>query len=325
MLPIILGITAAAAILVGTIYSIVKAYNEDADAAKEAKEQAEAAAEAATQVTEEYEKLANAFEKYDKGIKQLKDLTAGTEEYNEALKSANEAAMELIEADNSLAKYATKKNGLITFVKDDGTEFTQDELLASSKTKMNSAKAASSLAQANANRAQQKLDYTNFLRDVDLDIDEQALKNAIATTAVSLGTLGFGTPAALNAGKQSMQNTLSTDDLSVIIDQLIADGGEEVFALGKVEESLNKLSGLTDEEKRTLLEHSDKLKDLTTATIDLNATNKLLLQQSLENSLENNKDYAGLTDEQKAAVSARYGEGLTEDVEERLRKEAEKK
>lgn len=323
-LPMILGIAAAAAVLVGVIYSIVKAYNEDADAAKEAKEQAEAAAEAATQATEEYEKLANAFEKYDKGIKQLKDLTAGTEEYNEALKSANEAAMELIEADNSLAKYATKKNGLITFVKDDGTEFTQDELLASSKTKMNSAKAASSLAQANANRAQQKLDYTNFLRDVDLDIDEQALKNAIATTAVSLGTLGLGTPAALNAGKQSMQNTLSTDDLSVIIDQLIADGGEEVFALGKVEESLNKLSGLTDEEKRTLLEHSDKLKDLTTATIDLNATNKLLLQQSLENSLENNKDYAGLTDEQKAAVSARYGEGLTEDVEERLRKEAEK-
>ena len=324
VLPIILGITAAAAVLVGVIYSIVKAYNEDADAAKEAKEQAEAAAEAATQATEEYEKLANAFEKYDKGIKQLKDLTAGTEEYNEALKSANEAAMELIEADNSLAKYATKKNGLITFVKDDGTEFTQDELLASSKTKMNSAKAASSLAQANANRAQQKLDYTNFLRDVDLDIDEQALKNALATTAISLGTLGLGMPAALGAGKQSMQNTLSTDDLSVIIDQLIADGGEEVFALGKVEESLNKLSGLTDEEKRTLLEHSDKLKDLTTATIDLNATNKLLLQQSLENSLENNKDYAGLTDEQKAAVSARYGEGLTEDIEEKLRKEAEK-
>lgn len=324
VLPIILGITAAAAVLVGVIYSIVKAYNEDADAAKEAKEQAEAAAEAATQATEEYEKLANAFEKYDKGIKQLKDLTAGTEEYNEALKSANEAAMELIEADNSLAKYATKKNGIITFEKEDGTEFTQDELLAASKTKMNSAKAASSLAQANANRAQQKLDYTNFLRDVDLDIDEQALKNALATTAISLGTLGLGMPAALGAGKQSMQNTLSTDDLSVIIDQLIADGGEEVFALGKVEESLNKLSGLTDEEKRTLLEHSDKLKDLTTATIDLNATNKLLLQQSLENSLENNKDYAGLTDEQKAAVSARYGEGLTEDVEERLRKEAEK-
>lgn len=325
VLPIILGITAAAAVLVGVIYSIVKAYNEDADAAKEAKEQAEAAAEAATQATEEYEKLANAFEKYDKGIKQLKDLTAGTEEYNEALKSANEAAMELIEADNSLAKYATKKNGIITFEKEDGTEFTQDELLAVSKTKMNSAKAASSLAQANANRAQQKLDYTNFLRDVDLDIDEQALKNALATTAISLGTLGLGMPAALGSGKQSMQNTLSTDDLSVIIDQLIADGGEEVFALGKVEESLNKLSGLTDEEKRTLLEHSDKLKDLTTATIDLNATNKLLLQQSLENSLENNKDYAGLTDEQKAAVSARYGEGLTEDVEERLRKEAEKK
>lgn len=324
VLPIILGITAAAAVLVGVIYSIVKAYNEDADAAKEAKEQAEAAAEAATQATEEYEKLANAFEKYDKGIKQLKDLTAGTEEYNEALKSANEAAMELIEADNSLAKYATKKNGIITFEKEDGTEFTQDELLAASKTKMNSAKAASSLAQANANRAQQKLDYTNFLRDVDLDIDEQALKNALATTAISLGTLGLGMPDALGAGKQSMQNTLSTDDLSVIIDQLIADGGEEVFALGKVEESLNKLSGLTDEEKRTLLEHSDKLKDLTTATIDLNATNKLLLQQSLENSLENNKDYAGLTDEQKAAVSARYGEGLTEDVEERLRKEAEK-
>ena len=117
VLPIILGITAAAAVLVGVIYSIVKAYNEDADAAKEAKEQAEAAAEAATQATEEYEKLANAFEKYDKGIKQLKDLTAGTEEYNEALKSANEAAMELIEADNSLAKYATKKNGIITFEK----------------------------------------------------------------------------------------------------------------------------------------------------------------------------------------------------------------
>lgn len=325
VLPIILGITAAVAVLVGVIYSIVKAYNEDADAAKKAAEQAKNAAEAATQATEEYEKLASIFEKYDKGIKQLKDLTAGTEEYNEALKSANEAAMELIEADNSLAKYATKKNGIITFEKEDGTEFTQDELLAASKTKMNSAKAASSLAQSNANRAQQKLDYTNFLRDVDLDIDEQALKNAIATGVISVGTLGAGTPAALNAGKQSMQNTLSTDDLGVIIDQLIADGGEEVFALGKVEESLNKLSGLTDEEKRILLEHSDKLKDLTTATIDLNATNKLLLQQSLEDSLENNKEYAGLTDNQKAAVSARYGEGLTEDVEKELRKKAEEK
>lgn len=325
MLGPIALIVAGIAAVGGGIYALVKAYNADADAAKEAAEQATKTAEIASQATQEYENLANAFEKYDQGIKQLKELTIGTEEYRDALKSANDAAMELIEADNSLAKYATKKNGIITFEKEDGTTFTQDELLASSKTRMNSAKAASSLAQANANRAQQKSDYTNFLRDIDLDIDEQALKNAVIVTAASVGSLGLGVPAAWNAGMKSMQNTLSTDDLSVIIDQLIADGGEEVFALGKVEESLNKLSGLTDEQKKTLLEHSDELKKLTTATIDLNATNKLLLQQSLENSLENNKEYAGLTDDQKAAVSARYGEGLTEDVEKELRKKAEEK
>ncbi len=322
--PIALVVAGIAAVTTG-IYLMVKSYNKDADAAKEATEAAKNAAETATQATAEYEKLASLFDKYDKGVEQLKELTAGTKEYNEALKSANEAAMELIESDNSLAKYATKEKGVITFKKEDGTNFTKEELLSISNARANSTKAASSLAQVNANRAQQKSDYTNFLRDADLDIDKKALENALITTAVSLGTFGIGTSVALEKGTESMQNTLSTDELEIIIDQLIADGGEEVFALGKVEESLNKLSGLTNEEKQALLTHSDKLKELTTATIDLNATNQLLLQQSLENSLENNKDYAGLTDEQKAAVSARYGEGLTEDVEKRIRKEAEDK
>lgn len=160
ILPIILGVTAAIGALIGVVYLCVDAYNADAEAAKKAAEAAKEAAKAANEAKEAYEKLADSFGAYDEAIKKLEELTEGTEEYKEALKSANDQAMELIKANKNLAKYATRdEKGLITFENADAE-------IAAARAKASLAGSAANLSQATANEAQLKADTTETARGI---------------------------------------------------------------------------------------------------------------------------------------------------------------
>lgn len=54
-------------------------------------------AEAANEAKQSYENLLETINKYDTAVKSLNKLTVGTEAFNDALKSANNEARELIE------------------------------------------------------------------------------------------------------------------------------------------------------------------------------------------------------------------------------------
>ena len=70
------------------------------------------------------------------------------------------------------------------------------------------------------------------------------------------------------------------------------------------------------------MENDVALRELVKSTEELNATNQLLIQDSLRNSLEQDKDFSELNAIQKNAVAALYGEGLTDDKRKELEKTA---
>lgn len=102
----------AIGLIVGAMYALVKAYNADSDAAAEA-------AKAAKEATKEFEEtkknaddLKRSVSDYSTATNSLKKLKAGTEEYSEALKDANDKALALIESLKLYGQY-TYENGQI--------------------------------------------------------------------------------------------------------------------------------------------------------------------------------------------------------------------
>lgn len=179
---------AALALLAAGIYEIVKAYNADADAAKEAAEAVEHAKEAAQEAADAYNRLNEGLTNYQEGVDALKELTAGTEEYKEALDKANQAVMDLVKADASLAKYVKKRGELYVFEDEQGNDVTK-QLLDDAKDRMNGANAASNLAQIHANRTSLKSQRTNTLRQADLHRGDKAAMGAVigGTVGVAFG------------------------------------------------------------------------------------------------------------------------------------------
>lgn len=63
---------------------------------EQAKKAADKATAAADRAAESYENLVNAFEGLETGYDALKDLTRGTDEWNEAVKNINNSVLDLI-------------------------------------------------------------------------------------------------------------------------------------------------------------------------------------------------------------------------------------
>jgi hypothetical protein len=190
MLPILiitLAITAAILVLVATIWIIVSAvqalsdaYNKDAIAAEKAKAVAEALAESYKAIKQEYEDMVATMEEYKTARDALDNLTEGTREWYDAMREANEQAIELMNIYPELHKYATTDdNGLIT-ISDAGLDYVAQQKLKD----VNTAYSSSLMANAAASRAQNKADATQFQRDTFGDVAEKAAGHAIAQWAV---------------------------------------------------------------------------------------------------------------------------------------------
>ena len=314
----VLAVVAALALLIGGIALVVKAYNKDADAAKEAAEAAEHAKQAAEEATEAYNRLNEGMTKYKEGVEALKELTAGTEEYTEALDSANQAVMDLVKADSSLAKYVKKRGELYVFEDENGKDIT-DDLLKQSKARMNVANSAADIAQVHANQASLKSQRTNALREAGLHRGDKAAWGA----AIGSG-LGGGVGAAIGA-QVATTNSLTDDQLQQVLQSITDNYGT------LTRENLEGLKFLNDKEIDALMDNKASLENLAKTTEELNATNKLLLEQSMAESLETNSiitgaknaDGSSLSDKQKNAINALYSEGYTEEKEAEARKKLE--
>lgn len=122
----LLLIAAAAAVAGVAIYAIVKAYNAEADAAKEANARAEDAAKTYTELNTATQTLKSTISDYSKGIEELNKLTKGTEEYKTALEEANDKAKKLIETYKLYDQYTYKDGAII--INDQALKTAQNEL-----------------------------------------------------------------------------------------------------------------------------------------------------------------------------------------------------
>lgn len=99
------------------IYATVKAYNADADAAKEAAAGVEVLSKAYDDAKNAATELKNTINDWDSAVQSIDDLTEGTKEYADAIKTANDKAKELIESQGLFdrSKWYYDNKGIIQF------------------------------------------------------------------------------------------------------------------------------------------------------------------------------------------------------------------
>ena len=99
------------------IYALVKAYNADADAAKEAAAGVEVLSKAYNDAKNAATELKNTINDWDSAVQSIDDLTEGTKEYADAIKTANDKAKELIESQGLFdrSKWYYDDKGIIQF------------------------------------------------------------------------------------------------------------------------------------------------------------------------------------------------------------------
>lgn len=99
------------------IYATVKAYNTDADAAKEAAAGVEVLSKAYDDAKNAATELKNTINDWDSAVQSIDDLTEGTKEYADAIKTANDKAKELIESQGLFdrSKWYYDDKGIIQF------------------------------------------------------------------------------------------------------------------------------------------------------------------------------------------------------------------
>lgn len=115
--PYIALVAALVAALGVAIYATVKAYNADADAAKEAAAGVEVLSKAYDDAKNAATELKNTINDWDSAVQSIDDLTEGTKEYADAIKTANDKAKELIESQGLFdrSKWYYDDKGIIQF------------------------------------------------------------------------------------------------------------------------------------------------------------------------------------------------------------------
>ena len=189
MAPYLAG-AAAVAIVAGGIALAVEQYNRHNKVAKEAAEQAKEAATAFGAVQQAYTDFASKTDAYKDAKKGLSELTKGTEEYEDAILKANEAAMDLLNSYEGL-QYTINSDGLIVI---DETSLQQAKELQ--KEALKNAQTSSLLAQRNAKNKQIEADSVNFQRDKlrsnnNIDTNEE-IGNVLVGAGVGVGATALG-------------------------------------------------------------------------------------------------------------------------------------
>ena len=174
----VLGIAAA---VIGTVtiatYALVKAYNADADAAKEAAAATEELKSKHEELKSSYDELISSIEKYEDARNAIDDLAYGTTEWKTAIEETNKKAVELLNTYEDLT-YTRDKNGVIHLVNLDEVRQAKKEALELSNQITN----ANSIV---ANNAKLKSEQTNLSRNKNLK-DLQLNSNEIDKLANAL-------------------------------------------------------------------------------------------------------------------------------------------
>ena len=240
LLIITLALVAAMAVLAATIMGIVavakaisNAYNADAIAAENAANAAKGLAEAYDEAKTHCEQMIAAMDNYKSARDALSELTKGTQEYIDALQTANEAGLELINNTNGLKRGEDYewKNGELK-ISDAAMNRIKDEEEDSVK----SAKASSLMADARARQLAAKSNTTKLVRSDDVSIGGGALAGADAGGPIPvIGPIAGAIIGAVSASiGNGIDNAVEESRINELTD-LYREMGEEAFDAATLE------------------------------------------------------------------------------------------
>ena len=189
------------------IYATVKAYNADADAAKEAAAGVEVLSKAYDDAKNAATELKNTINDWDSAVQSIDDLTEGTKEYADAIKTANDKAKELIESQGLFdrSKWYYDDKGIIQFV--DGV---LEELQSQADARERQAENSLYTGQIYAGNANIKSERTNVKRSLIGDF--RALSDNELDAAMSI--LDTQEPLSLDEFETELKRVLPGLELS---------------------------------------------------------------------------------------------------------------
>lgn len=189
------------------IYATVKAYNADADAAKEAAAGVEVLSKAYDDAKNAATELKNTINDWDSAVQSIDDLTEGTKEYADAIKTANDKAKELIESQGLFdrSKWYYDDKGIIQFA--DGV---LEELQSQADARERQAESSLYTGQIYAGNANIKSERTNAKRSLIEDF--RALSDSELDAAMSI--LDTQEPLSLDEFETELKRVLPGLELS---------------------------------------------------------------------------------------------------------------
>lgn len=189
------------------IYATVKAYNADADAAKEAAAGVEVLSKAYDDAKNAATELKNTINDWDSAVQSIDDLTEGTKEYADAIKTANDKAKELIESQGLFdrSKWYYDDKGIIQFA--DGV---LEELQSQADARERQAESSLYTGQIYAGNANIKSERTNAKRSLIGDF--RALSDSELDAAMSI--LDTQEPLSLDGFETELKRVLPGLELS---------------------------------------------------------------------------------------------------------------
>lgn len=195
------------AALGAVIYNTVKAHNADADAAKEAAAGVEVLSKAYDDAKNAATELKNTINDWDSAVQSIDDLTEGTKEYADAIKTANDKAKELIESQGLFdrSKWYYDDKGIIQFA--DGV---LEELQSQADARERQAESSLYAGQIYAGNANIKSERTNAKRSLIGDF--RALSDSELDAAMSI--LDTQEPLSLDEFETELKRVLPGLELS---------------------------------------------------------------------------------------------------------------
>lgn len=189
------------------IYALVKAYNADADAAKEAAAGVEVLSKAYNDAKNAATELKNTINDWDSAVQSIDDLTEGTKEYADAIKTANDKAKELIESQDLFdrSKWYYDDKGIIQF-----TDGVLEELQSQADARERQAESSLYTGQIYAGNANIKSERTNAKRSLIGDF--RTLSDSELDAAMSI--LDTQEPLSLDEFETELKRVLPGLELS---------------------------------------------------------------------------------------------------------------
>lgn len=256
------------------IYAGVKAYNADADAAKEAAAGVEVLSKSYDEARNAATELKDTINNWDSAVQSIDDLTEGTKEYADAIKIANDKAKELIESQGLFdrSKWYYDDKGIIQF-----TDGVLEELQSRADARERQTESSLYAGQIYSNNASVKSETTNLGR--------------------SFGSNGINVQYAGGDGEQYYRN-LTNSEIQNAVKLLKETQDAEPISNTELVDKFNELIPGLNLSVDSLDDFRTGLETLSKSMDKVSEANDYYSKEILKNDLEDNrgeqlKDIAG--------------------------------